>query len=263
MTINRRWVIRWACCSVLVCALWPWSSQAQTELLINFDAANPPFMYGSSNQAEGLYPELIGAVFHQMGRPVSLAAKPWKRALGELDLGIAGVGGIYKTEDRLKKYDFSEPLFVERIVVYYNHDKAVNYRMLSDLYGKRVGILLGWSYGDKFDNARKAGKIIVEEVYADTQNFDKLVQGRVDAVLAIEQVGSSLMREPRNASVGKSLVFLAENPTHLAFNKQMHVEALLSAFNRALNEIKKNGTYTQIVDKMATASKPEPSNKPK
>ena len=255
ITSNWQWIARWIAGVLTACALWPSVVQAQSDILIDFDAANPPFMFGTVTRAEGFYPDLIEAIFRQMNRPARLTAKPWKRAIAELDLGTAGVGGIYKTEERLKKYAFSEPLFVERIVVYFHRDKAIHFRTLADLNGKRVGVLLGWSYGDDFDNARKAGRIAVEEVYADSQNFDKLAQGRVDAVLAIEQVGTHLMRAARNANIEKSPVFLAANPTHLVFNKNQHAEALLRDFNAALAELKKNGVYTTIVDKIGAVDK--------
>lgn len=253
MAANHRRAIRWLLRAIL--AFWPLLGHAEPGVLINFDASNPPFMYATGERADGLYPELIAAVFAQMKRPVKFAAKPWKRAVGELDLGEAGVGGIYKNEARLKKYDFSDPLFVERIVVYYQREKPLQYRSLADLYGKRVGVILGWSYGDDFDNARKAKSIAVEEVYADSQNFEKLAQGRLDAVLAIEQVGSRLMRASAHLGIEKSQVYLAENPTHLAFHKTQRMEALLKDFNRALSEIKASGAYTQIVDKVGQRSK--------
>lgn len=253
--ITRQWIIRLIASIALACAFCPSGALAQSAVLINFDAANPPFMYGSTGKVEGFYPELIDAVFRQMKQPVILAAKPWKRAVGELDLALAGVGGIYKTEERLKKYDFSETLFVERIVAYYHRDKPIHYKTLVDLYGKRIGILLGWSYGSAFDDARKAGRFTVEEVAADSQNFDKLAQRRLDAVLAIEQVGAHLMGAARNAGIEKSQVYLAENPTHLAFNKKQLAQALLNDFNRALGEIRKNGTYAQLVERIGAADR--------
>lgn len=238
-------ILAW--CMTLSLTAAPAVALAEQATLVNFDAANPPFMYGSAQHADGLYPSLVVAVFNQMGKPVKLSAKPWKRALRELDLGVAGVGGIYKTEERLRKYDYSEVLFVERIAVYHHHDKPVAFDELSDLYGKRVGTLLGWSYGDEFDNARKAGKILVEEVPSDVQNFDKLARGRLDAVLAIEQVGAGILKSGSYTGIQKSPVYLAEKSTHLAFHKKAEAAVLLAEFNRALRDIRQNGVYGRIL----------------
>ena len=46
-----------------------------------------------------------------------MEAKPWKRRLADMDSGVVGVGGIYKNEERIKRYGFSEPIFVEKMAV--------------------------------------------------------------------------------------------------------------------------------------------------
>lgn len=240
---------------LLSLAVFPYSMAVDNPILINFDAANPPFMYGSMQHAEGLYPELVAATFRQMEVPVLLSAKPWKRAIGELELGLAGIGGIYKTEERLKKYDYSDTLFVERIAVYYHRDGPVTYASLSDLHGKRIGVLLGWSYGDEFDQARSSGKMTVEEVPSDAQNFDKLAKGRLDVVLAIEQVGTNLLRNNRNIDIQKSPVYLVEKSTHLALHKKMEGTMLLTDFNRSLHEIRKSGAYGRILKRFGLADR--------
>jgi polar amino acid transport system substrate-binding protein len=236
--------------SLLLPLFFPAPVRAELVLLVDVDSGNPPFMYGTATQAEGFYPELVAAAFERMKRPVQLSAKPWKRALAELDLGIAGVAGIYKTDERLKKYDFSESLFAERIAVYYNITQPVRFKELSDLYGKRIGVLLGWSYGDAFDRARSERKFMVEEVYNDSQNFEKLAQGRVDAVLAIEQVGAIQLRNIRFSAIERSPAMLAEKTTHLALPKQMHAGGLLVEFNQVLQDMRKDGTYARILGRM-------------
>src|ERR1700761_9115257 len=122
-----------------------------------------------------------------MGEDVQLSALPWKRALNDAKTGGAGIAGIYKTAERLKSYDFSDKLFDEVVQIYVVKNKGFAFHGVPDLSGKTVGVLRGWSYGDEFDAAVKAGKIRIEEVSGDIQNFEKLAAGRLDAVLAIRE----------------------------------------------------------------------------
>ena len=71
--------------------------------------------------------------------PLKINAKPWVQALAEADTGKAAIGNIFSTPERLAKYDFSEPVVVENIAVYFNKTKPVAFKSVSDLYGKKVG----------------------------------------------------------------------------------------------------------------------------
>jgi polar amino acid transport system substrate-binding protein len=221
---------------------------AQEAVRIEVDDGNPPFMYARGGKAAGLYPALLRAVFDTMHVPLALDAKPWRRALTELDAGTVGVGGIYKTEERARKYDYSEPLFVEQIVVCDNRRKPVGFKALPDLYGKRIGLLNGWSYGDTFDQVRKAGRLIGEEVRTDALNFAKLQLGRLDAVLIIKEAAAVLLEDGNYPEVQCAAEPLVQNPTYLAFHKNAHRQELLQAFDKALRALRGDDMrYQQIV----------------
>ncbi|MGQ0708163.1 MAG: substrate-binding periplasmic protein [Rhodoferax sp.] len=215
--------------------------RAAEPILVGVDSNNPPFMYAESGQAAGLYPVLLKALFAEAGLPLKLEAKPWKRCLQDTDEGRAGTGGIYKNDERLRKYDFSEALFVERMAVYHHRNRPVVFDGLGALMGKRVGVARGWSYGDAFDKAAREGQIHAEEVSADTQNFQKLAAGRLDAVLAIDEAGSAQLAQPGMQDIAKSARYLFENPTYLAFAKAAQQAATLAAINRALEALRRQG----------------------
>ncbi len=221
-------------------------ASAAESININVDSENPPFMYAAGNKAAGLYPDLIAAILQTSGQPAQINAKPWARCIAEIDEAIAGVGGIYKNAKRLKSYDFSEPIFVEKMALYFNKTKPLNFTGVADLIGKKVGVIRGWSYGDEFDLAVKDGKISVHEVKSDNQNFQKLVAGRVDAILAIEEAGAAQLKDAQFAGIGKSAKYLFENPTFLAFNKNARQTELLAKFNKAIMTMKESGKLDKI-----------------
>lgn len=226
-------------------AVLSFSAFSAENIVISFDAANPPFMYEQNGKAAGLYPAIIEAAFKHMQVGVTLKAKPWARVIRELDMGITGVGGIFRTAERERKYDYSEPVFAEKLLVYFNKSRPVVFNKVDDLRNLHVGIVRGWSYGERFDLARKANHFTVEETPADEQNFRKLELARVDAVVAIAESGTSLMTKLKNISVAPTP--LAQNPTFLAFAKSAQKKAVLSQFNQTIKEMKASGEFERIV----------------
>lgn len=235
---------------VLGFALCSAATSKADPLLIQVDAGNPPFMYtvGASEAAAGFYPAVLQAAFAQFGTPIVVKAVPWKRALLELERGVAGVGGIYKNDERSAKFDYSDPIFVERIAVYYSTRNAIDFRSIHDLYGKRIGIIRGWSYGDDLDLARKYDQVIVEEVNGDQQNFKKLASGRLDAVLAVVESGERMLEDGAGelAYIKMSNTLLASHPAYLAFSKKENRLETLKLFNKALAAMKKDGSLEKL-----------------
>ena len=225
----------------------PGSEAARPVIVVDVDAENPPFMYSRAGYAVGLYPAVIRAALGRCHDNVRVQAKPWRRAFVEIDKAQAGVGGLYKNAERLAKYDFSEPIYVENIAVFYRTVRPFDFRTVADLYGKRVGVLRGWSYGDDFDVAKRNGSIATEEVSSDRSNFLKLTDGRLDAVLAIEESGQAAMAASGLHGIEQANAYLASYPVYLAFSKKAAKSDLLACFNKALAGMKQDGAFERIV----------------
>lgn len=239
-----------ACLACLICPIPARADDAPDAplpLVVNVDADNPPFMSGHGVVAVGLYPTILRVALGRCHANVRVEAKPWKRAFVEIDKAQAGVGGLYKNAERLARYDFSDPIYIERIAVYYRGERPVDFRMVADLYGKRVGVLRGWSYGGTFDAATQSGWIATEEVSSDRSNFLKLMDGRLDAVLAITESGTANLASAGISGIERADVFLASYPAHLAFNKAAGKRELLSCFNKVMLEMKNDGSFERIV----------------
>ena len=221
--------------------------------VIAVDEGNPPFMYAQGEGAAGLYPALIREAFRRMGVAVDVAAMPWKRALAGIDAGENGVGGIYQNAERLKHYDYSEKLFDEVLVVYTPSSQTFPFTGIDSLKGKRVGVIRGWSYGDDFDAAVKAGTIITEEVQGDAQNFSKLSSGRLDAVIAIsESAAAAIASGGISGRVTALEPPFASNAAYLAFAKPLNNGPvgkgdMLARFNAALASMRADGSYAKII----------------
>ncbi len=219
----------------------------RADPVVAIDNANPPFMYQEAGQAKGLYPLLLQAVFQRAGVSVELRAMPWKRALRMGENGRVGIGGIYKTAARLEVFDYSQPLFEEKLLIYVRKGAAIKFEQIGDLYDKRIGVIRGWSYTDAFDEALKNGRILASQSSSDEANFRMLASGRLDAVIAIELAGQHLIQQLQLRNVQALEPPLSINPTYLVFGKKAQQQALLQRFDQSLLEMRADGSFDKLV----------------
>lgn len=232
--------------------LSPWigasANRARTPVRVAVDSQNPPFMYTDRDgRPRGVYPLLLRAVFEALGEPLALVPLPWVRALNGLDRAEHGVGGLFANQERLAKFDYSQPLLVETVRLYVRRGGLRQFNGLQDLRGLRVGVLRGWTYGDEFDAARQAGWFQVEVVSTDKQNFGKLERDFLDAVLAVEQTGEAVMAEGSYPSVRVAVNPVTENPSFLAFHKSTQQRALLERVDAAVARLRASGEHARLV----------------
>lgn len=203
-------------------------------------------MYQVEGKPAGVYPALVQAIFAKIGVPVQLQAKPWVRVLNEMDRGIGGIAGAYRTKERESRWDFSVPLLSENIAVFMRKDADWRFESLSSLQGRNVGTVRGWSYGAEFDAVRASGLLTVEDTQSDRFNLRKLSSGRLDAALAIEEAGQLTLRDMNINNIAPAQRLLISNPVHIAFPKDSGRRALLEDLNTAIAEMKRNGEIKRI-----------------
>lgn len=216
------------------------------EPAILFDVANPPFMYERNGVAAGIYPALVSEAFRRMGSTVTLRAIPWKRALLAIASGDAGIGGVYRNAAREFVWDFSDAIYEETTMLYVLRGGDFKFDSLSDLRGKKIGVIRGWSYGSAFDSAVHDGLVAVEEETSDILNFKMLASGRLDAVLAIKESGDRYS-EFLHAGIHRLPQVVTSNRTYVAFSKESGMADALGAFNFALASMRRDGTFDRIV----------------
>lgn len=230
----------------------PALQNSATGIQVVFDTANYPFMYAENGQADGkaagLYPAIIEAVFKRMGTPVNVTSFPWKRALEMGERGEAAIGGIYKNEQRLLVFDYSDPIYTEHLYIFVRKGESFSYTTTDDLKGKMLGVIRGWSYGDVFDQAKEAGVFAVEENVSDIANFEKLLLSRVDCIivdgLAAQQI---IQKFGYQDQVERLETPVTTNDTFLVFAKSTQQTELLKRFNETLAAMKQDGSYDELV----------------
>nr|WP_315487386.1 ABC transporter substrate-binding protein [uncultured Undibacterium sp.] len=111
---------------------------------------------------------------------------PWRRVLHNAANGEGLIFGIYKTPERTQIYNFSEPVYSDKIWLVHRCEDSFTFHSMADLKGKTIGIVLGSSAGDEFDS--QVNQLFKAEYNTSSLagRFSKLYQKRMDAFLLYE-----------------------------------------------------------------------------
>jgi len=195
----------------------------------------PPYLYHQDGQITGLYMRIVALTLDAIDQPYTVETLPFKRGLVEAAAGNGIIIGIFKTDEREKTLDFSDPFYQERIVVFYNKPKENFVQAADQLAGLRIGTLLGWSYGSDFDQVKDENlfKVIDGELES---NFYMLSKGRLDAVIHTELSSRYIL----NKLGLTNEVFLGSKPLELGdiyfAGKKGANQELLEGINQKLND---------------------------
>ena len=205
----------------------------------------PPYEYQENNEPKGVLVEIVKTLFERANIPLDLQYLPFKRAYQDtLDGKIAGLFNFYKTAERLPLFDYSEPIIMNPLVFFVKKDSALQFNTLEDLKGLRIGAMVGYTYGEEFDNTTL---FTIDRVSSHEINFRKLAAGRLDAYPCDKLVGSYVAQKENVLAALKIL----PNPLkvmegHIGFQKGRHPE-VLAKINAVLEQMKAKGEIEQMI----------------
>ncbi|MBV8657795.1 MAG: transporter substrate-binding domain-containing protein [Burkholderiales bacterium] len=160
------------------------TSLAAEKVTLYGDDDYPPYSYVENGQFKGIYVDFLKRVATRLAGSydVDLKPIPWKRGLAMLEYGDAvALFPPYLRKERTYIQPYSETIYTEKVVIVCN-DQAMNKprKTFPDDFGDvTMGVNAGFQLADNFVNARKAGKIKVEEVKGTDANLEKLASNRI------------------------------------------------------------------------------------
>jgi ABC-type amino acid transport substrate-binding protein len=229
---------------------------ADALAIVGDDKAKPKNWLDSAGQPKGIMIDLLSEVSRRTGIEFTYDLSPWNRALTLSSNGKGAIIGFSKTAERQQRWDFSEPMYTDELVIVTTKAKAFDFTGLASLTGKRLAIKKGSSYGDDFEKARQNGDIAIVESTDRAGQMRMLELDRVDAVLispgrvALETViaENEWLQKHRDDFAILQPPY-KEDPNYLGIPKSMGKSHLLQDINKALLDMRKDGTYQTIVDK--------------
>lgn len=213
----------------------------------------PPYL-STGLARQGPLAELIRDLLAEEGYRVEFHFLPWPRAYAEAAAGRFDASAVWMHKaEREADFLFSAPLLNEEFVFFHLRSQPFDWKHFDDLTGMTLGGGLEYSYGPAFDAFLAEGKIRMERVSSDRQNFEKLLKERVVLYPQERNVGYAALRSQFSPEDAERIT---HHPTPLLVNLSYLMlprrlagsEALRARFDVRLQRFRDDGRYQRYFD---------------
>ena len=203
-------------------------------LYVGTNAEYPPFEYLDENgNVVGFDVELINEISKIIGKKIEIK-----------DMTFDGlIAGITATESRKKVINFSKPYFESQqaIIVKEDNNTITNFDSLNNTY--TVGVVLGYVGDVALTESKKVDKIERFNRTADT--VVALQNGKIDAAIMDYPIAVGYIKNNEGLKAIKTDLSIQE----LCIGFRKEDTKLLEDVNKALDTLKENGKYDELVKK--------------
>lgn len=202
--------------------------------------------------ATGMANDIIRAAYKSVDIEVRFEVFPYKRILVMLERNqILGGFNVPLDKETQEKYLLGKtPLYDAVSAYYHNKKKPLHAKNRDGLNGKvKIGIVLGYGYGDHFLEAAAKGFIIKEETTSETMNIKKLAFGRIDGTILYDKTASLLIKQLNFEEIIEVAFPNETTPIYLAFSQYFpKSQYYADKLDEGLEKIKADGIYQKILD---------------
>lgn len=222
--------------------------KADDTIDIVFDNAYAPFEFKDSDQVyKGLDVDIINEVSKRSGWKMNQSFPGFDAAVNAVQSGSADalMAGTTITEARKQVFTFSDPYFDTKIIV--ATTKANKISSYEDLKGKTVGVKNGTAAQTFLEENKNKYGFSIKTFDTGDLMYNSLATGSVNAVMDDEAVIQYAIQQGQDLS----LDIPGEPIGSFGFSvkKGSKYEYLVDDFNKALAEMKEDGTYETIMNK--------------
>lgn len=219
--------------------------KANGKIRIGTEGTYAPFTFhDKEGKLVGFDVEIAQEIAKRLGVQPEFIETKWDGMFAGLDSKRFDVviNEVTIKEDRKQKYDFSDPYIVSKAVLIVHQDNQ-DIKKLADLQGKKAG----QSLTSNLAEISKSNGATIVQVDGFNQSIDLLLSKRIDAT--VNDSLSFLDLKKQKPDVKLKVVDETKDASQSAvlFNKGN--KELVDAVNKALADIKKDGTYLKISEK--------------
>ncbi|HEX5761935.1 MAG TPA: basic amino acid ABC transporter substrate-binding protein [Solirubrobacterales bacterium] len=220
-------------------------------LSVGSDVPYPPFEQGKAPNYTGFDVELVEAMAEKIGRTARFQDTSFDTIFRDLAQGkfemVASATTI--TPEREENVDFTDPYYLSEQALLVKEGSDV--KTVEDIEGLTVGVQQGTT-GQEFSE-EETGAADVRPYPEGPDAVNALVAGTVDAVVIDLPVAEDAVAKQGGVEISTSI------PTdeQYGFVVAEGEEELLDELNKALEEIKDDGTYAEIYEKWFKVEPPK------
>ncbi|MCP3927047.1 MAG: transporter substrate-binding domain-containing protein [Desulfobacterales bacterium] len=237
---------------IIVCSSGKSVAADEKNMIVIANGEWQPFI-SKNLKHYGVFCHILKEAFASEGVKVIYKWVPWNRAYvltqrGEFDATAAWI----PTSERKKHFYYSSTILVNQKVFFHLKSFRFDWRTIDDLHDINIGIVLGFTYGEKFDNAVKTGKLQVFRESSESKNFFLLLKGRIQIYPQEIDAGYAFINKyfsEKAALITHHPKTIIETTHHLILSKQVDKNRrLLELLNKGLRRLKESGKLDKYLE---------------
>ena len=220
------------------------TTAAKKKLVMCTNAEFPPYEYHDGNNIVGIDIDIINAIAKMKGFDVEIMDIAFDATIPAVMSGKAdfAMSGMTVTEDRKQNVDFTHTYQTAIQSVIVGPESGI--KTIDDLKGKKIGVIEGYT-GDLYAT-EDFGEEHILRYHKNTDGFQGLKSGRIDAFIIDDQVAKALVAEDGGKYEILDSAYALEE--YAIAVKKGNAE-VLDMLNAGIDELKAYGDLQKIIDK--------------
>lgn len=215
-------------------------------LKVGVEGTYPPITYhDESGELTGFDVEVAKAIGEKLGVEVEFTEAEWDSLLAAIDSGRIDtvINAVSITDARKEKYDFTEPyVSVYRNIIVKGDNDSLN--SLEDLNGTTVAENITTEYAERLEELG----VTISPIDTLQQAFDLVTTGRADFTILEDIQFYPYLEEHPDADL-KIAFTIEDDVDQFAIPLKKGETRLVDAVNKALDELKADGTLSALSEK--------------
>jgi len=216
-------------------------------LKIGIEGTYPPFGYrGAKNELEGFDVDVARAVAGKLGVKPEFVTTEWSAIIAGLQAGKFDVivNQVSVTPQRQQALDFSTPYVYSAAQLIQRKDDKRQFKSLDELKGHKLGVSLGSNFNEL---AKSVPGVDVKTYPGAPEYLRDLASQRIDAALNDRLMINYLIKTANLPLRPGAELPGANSQVAIPFRKDNPKFA--QAINRALDDLRRDGTLAKLSDK--------------